>query len=80
VHLPLIVPEGCRYRVGAEWREWEVGEALVFDDSIEHEARNDGDGSRTVLIFDVWNPLLSEAERDMVRQISAAARDFQAIP
>lgn len=80
VHLPLIVPEGCRYRVGAEWREWEVGEALVFDDSIEHEARNDGDGSRAVLIFDVWNPLLSAAERDMVRQISAAARDFQAVP
>jgi aspartyl/asparaginyl beta-hydroxylase (cupin superfamily) len=37
VHLPLIVPPGCVFRVGAEQREWEL-KALVFDDTIEHEA------------------------------------------
>ena len=58
-HLPLIVPEGCLYRVGAEQRRWTVGEILVFDDTIEHEARNDSDELRVVLIFDLWNPLLS---------------------
>ena len=49
----------------------------MFDDSLEHEARNDGDELRVVLIFDVWNPLLSPAERDMVRTLSAAMREFQ---
>lgn len=76
-HLPLIVPEGCRYRVGFEERRWNVGEVLVFDDTIEHEARNDSDELRVVLIFDVWNPLLTLAEREMVRALSAAAREFR---
>ena len=76
VHLPLIVPPGCRYRVGYEERSWNVGEALIFDDSIEHEARNDSDDIRVVLIFDVWNPLLEPEERDMVRAMSTAARVF----
>lgn len=77
VHLPLVVPPNCLYRVGFERRRWTVGEVLVFDDSIEHEARNDSDELRVVLIFDVWNPLLSPAERDMVRELGAATRDFQ---
>jgi aspartyl/asparaginyl beta-hydroxylase (cupin superfamily) len=77
VHLPLIIPPGCWYRVGFEERNWKVGEALIFDDTIEHEARNDSDELRVVLIFDVWNPLLSPAERDMVRTLSAAIREFQ---
>ncbi len=76
VHLPLIVPEGCSYRVGHERRQWTVGEALIFDDSIEHEARNDSDELRVVLIFDVWNPLLSAAEREMVDAMMRAHRDF----
>ena len=79
VHLPLVVPPGCSYRVGFEERQWKVGEILAFDDSIEHEARNDGDELRVVLIFDVWNPLLSAGERDMVRALSVAMREFQAL-
>ena len=39
-HLPLIVPNGCWLRVGNETREWEEGKLLIFDDSIEHEAKN----------------------------------------
>lgn len=77
VHLPLVVPEHCLYRVGFEQRRWKVGEVLIFDDSIEHEARNDSDETRVVLIFDVWNPLLSPGERDMVKTLSAAMREFQ---
>ncbi len=76
VHLPLVVPGGCLYRVGYEKRKWRVGETLIFDDSIEHEARNDSDELRVVLIFDIWNPLLSTAERDMVRALDAATRAF----
>jgi aspartyl/asparaginyl beta-hydroxylase (cupin superfamily)/Flp pilus assembly protein TadD len=75
-HLPLIVPEGCSYRVGFDWRRWQVGETLIFDDTIEHEARNDSDELRVVLIFDLWNPLLTPAERDLVRTLTVAARAF----
>jgi aspartate beta-hydroxylase len=67
VHLPLIVPPDCGFRVGSETREWVPGKAWVFDDTIEHEAWNRSDAPRAVLIFDIWNPFLSEAERDMVR-------------
>jgi len=79
VHLPLVVPEHCLYRVGFEQRRWKVGEVLIFDDSIEHEARNDSDEVRVVLIFDVWNPLLSAGERDMVKTLSAAMHEFQRV-
>jgi aspartyl/asparaginyl beta-hydroxylase (cupin superfamily) len=77
-HLPLIVPEGCSYRVGFDWRRWRVGETLIFDDTIEHEARNDSDELRVVLIFDLWNPLLEPRERELVRMMTAAARTFAA--
>lgn len=70
VHLPLVVPEGCRFRVGAQTRPWRKGAAWVFDDSIEHEAWNDSDQVRIILIFDIWNPLLSAAERDLVRALT----------
>ena len=79
VHLPLIVPENCSYRVGFEWRKWEVGKLLIFDDTIEHEARNDSDELRVVLIFDVWNPLISAAERDMVRAMTTVARTYSTL-
>ncbi|QMW23619.1 aspartyl/asparaginyl beta-hydroxylase domain-containing protein [Sandaracinobacteroides saxicola] len=72
VHLALVVPEGCRYRVGSEERRWVEGRAFVFDDSIEHEAVNDSDETRLVLIFDVWNPWLGAAERDMLRALFPA--------
>ncbi|RST31944.1 aspartyl/asparaginyl beta-hydroxylase domain-containing protein [Sphingomonas ginkgonis] len=62
-HLPLIVPEGCRFRVGNEVREWVEGKLFIFDDTIEHEAWNDGGEDRIVLIFDIWRPELSEQER-----------------
>ena len=66
VHLPLIVPDGCTFRVGGETRAWVEGEAFAFDDTIEHEARNPTDRDRAVLILDTWNPHLSEAERRMI--------------
>jgi aspartyl/asparaginyl beta-hydroxylase (cupin superfamily) len=67
VHLPLIVPPACGFRVGSETREWIPGRAWVFDDTVEHEAWNQSDTPLAVLIFDIWNPYLSAAERDLVR-------------
>ena len=69
IHLPLVVPPGCGFRVGAQTGTFEEGRAWAFDDTIEHEAWNDGDRPRAVLILDVWNLLLTEAERAAVRII-----------
>lgn len=73
IHLPLIVPENCAFRVGGETRIWQEGVPFAFDDSIDHEARNDSDRFRAVLIFDVWNPHLTEGEQQMIAAYYAAA-------
>ncbi|WP_442678180.1 aspartyl/asparaginyl beta-hydroxylase domain-containing protein [Sphingomonas sp. ASY06-1R] len=67
VHLPLVLPGQCRFRVGGETRDWQMNKAWVFDDTIEHEAWNDSDQPRAILIFDCWNPHLTAAERALVR-------------
>jgi len=71
-HLPLVVPEGCWFRVGAEKRLWRRGEAFVFNDTIEHEALNPSDQLRVVFIFDVWQPELSDVEREAVTALIEA--------
>ena len=75
-HLPLIVPPGCSFRVGNRTREWVPGKAWVFDDTIEHEARNDSDQLRVVFIFDTWHPALTSDERRMVTALNAALTVF----
>ena len=57
--------------MGGQTREWERGEAWVFDDTIEHEAWNDGDAVRIILIADLWNVFMSEAERLVYRAVLA---------
>jgi aspartate beta-hydroxylase len=76
VHLPLIVPPGCGFRVGAERCEWLPGKAFVFDDTFEHEAWNDSDVPRAVLILDIWSPHLSTAERELVSRVSGDVSEF----
>ena len=71
-HLPLIVPSGCRFRVGNETRAWVEGKAWVFDDSIDHEAWNDSDQTRVILLFEIWRPELSERERNLVQALFAS--------
>jgi aspartate beta-hydroxylase len=71
-HLPLIVPDGCRFRVGNETRLWERGRPWLFDDTIEHEAWNDSDQTRVILLFDVWRPELTLEERELVTALFAA--------
>lgn len=65
-HLPVIVPPGCRFRVGNDEREWVAGKAWAFDDTIEHEAWNGSRETRVILLFDVWRPELTEQERSAV--------------
>ena len=66
LHLPLIVPPGCRLRVASETRVWEEGRCLIFDDTVEHEAWNDSDRPRGVLLLDFLRPGVSGTAADHI--------------
>lgn len=76
-HLPLIVPPDCALRVGGEEHVWQRGRVVVFDDTYEHEAWNRSDQIRVVLILDLWNPHLTELEREAVARIVVATGEFR---
>jgi len=76
-HLPLIVPRDCTLSVGGERHDWREGKVVVFDDTYLHEAWNRSDKVRVVMIFDIWNPQLSEVERLAVAELVAAIGDFR---
>ena len=74
-HLPLIVPGGCRFRVGNDVRPWVEGKAWLFDDTMEHEAWNDSDEVRVILLFEIWRPELTSEERELVSAMFDAIDD-----
>jgi len=76
-HLPLIVPSNCALNVGGEVHEWREGRAVIFDDTYEHEAWNRSLQTRVVLIFDLWNPHLTEVEQAAIGQLVPAMGDFR---
>jgi aspartate beta-hydroxylase len=76
-HVPIIIPEDCGFRVGNETRQWVPGRAWVFDDTIEHEAWNNSDKLRVVLIFDVWHPHLTPPERALITALMSGVTVFQ---
>src|SRR5271156_6181092 len=58
--LGLIGPEdadACRIRVGGDFRHWEEGSSLIFDDTFNHQGWDDTDETRVVLFVDVLRPL-----------------------
>jgi aspartate beta-hydroxylase len=75
-HLPLVIPDNCGIRIGGEDHGWSEGRCIIFDDTFEHEAWNGSDRTRVVLIFDVWNPALTAAERDAVSVLVEAIGHF----
>jgi beta-hydroxylase len=59
-HLGLMVPEPrerVRIRIGNDFYSWREGEALIFDDTFNHEVWNDTNGYRVVLFVDFARPL-----------------------
>jgi aspartate beta-hydroxylase len=76
-HLPLLVPEDCALNVGGELHQWQEGRVVVFDDTFEHEAWNHSKKTRVVMIYDIWNPYLTDAERAAVSDLVAAVGDFR---
>jgi Aspartyl/Asparaginyl beta-hydroxylase len=71
-HLPLIVPDGCWFRVADDTRLWQRGKAWVFDDTVEHEAMNPSASLRVVMIFDIWHPALDADERAGIKAVIEA--------
>lgn len=58
--LGVIVPGepgDCRIRVGHEMIVWADGEGCMFDFTVPHEAWNDSDGIRVLLMLEVVTPL-----------------------
>lgn len=72
-HLPLVVPENgnnkCRLSVGDETRQWLEGKVILFDTSIYHDAINDSDEMRYILMLRVWHPDLTTEEREALQFI-----------
>ena len=65
-HLPLIVPTGCTFRVGNDVRPWVQGKVWLFDDTIEHEAWNESNAVRVILLFEVWRPEITALARQQI--------------
>jgi aspartyl/asparaginyl beta-hydroxylase (cupin superfamily) len=63
-------------RVGGETHVWKPGELVLFDDTILHEAWNYSDRLRVVLIFDVWHPMLTLLERELVCETIQGILDY----
>ena len=76
-HLPLLVPDDCVLNVGGEPHHWQEGRVVVFDDTYEHEAWNRSAKTRVVMIFDIWNPYLTEAECAAVTDLIGDIGDFR---
>ena len=78
VHLPLVLPQACWLRVGDETRQWHTGQITVFDDTFIHEACNDSDAERIVLIFSIWHPDLTRAEQQAIKRTFRARQQWLA--
>lgn len=79
LHLGLVVPEHCALNLvevgNVQWRE---GACFAFDDTYEHEAWNRSDSTRVILLADIWNPYLTEAERAATANLVSLIGDFNA--
>ena len=53
-HLGLVTPAGARFRVLDEVQTWEEGKCFFFNGRQDHEAINESDSERIVLLFDVY--------------------------
>ncbi|NWO06493.1 MAG: aspartyl/asparaginyl beta-hydroxylase domain-containing protein [Alteromonadaceae bacterium] len=61
-HLGVKIPKektNCFLKVDGIKREWEYGDSFVFDDSYVHEARNNTDEIRVILMLNFARPVYS---------------------
>jgi len=58
ISLGLAGVSDASIRCGSTWKQWEENEAIVFDDSFEHEVKNGAEHPRAVLIVHFPHPQL----------------------
>jgi len=76
-HLPLVVPDGdLAIDVSGITVRWQEGRCFSFDDTFTHEAWNRTDKTRVVVLMDVWNPHLTEVEREAITVLTEGIGDF----
>lgn len=75
-HVPLQPSSGFYIRVGTEVRTWEHGKLLLFSDHHEHEVWYNIHATtrtvtvpRVVLILDIWQPIISNEEKNILNQL-----------
>lgn len=70
-HLALDIPYSgenkCRLTVGNETHEWINGKSYVFDTSLLHDAENESDKNRFILMMRLWHPDLTSVEREALQ-------------
>jgi len=67
VDIPYSGENKCRISVGDETREWINGNIMVFDTSLLHDAINESDRMRYILMFRVWHPDLTPVEQQALQ-------------
>jgi aspartyl/asparaginyl beta-hydroxylase (cupin superfamily) len=75
VHLGFDIPEGlprCGFRVRDELRPWQAGKFLAFIDAYNHEAWNETEKSRTIMLIDVIRPEFRNRKSFICKQVIAA--------
>lgn len=70
-HLALDIPHSgenkCRITVGDETHEWINGNVMLFDTSLLHDAVNESEQMRYILMIRLWHPDLSQTERQALQ-------------
>lgn len=58
-HLPLVLPktDPPLFVIAGEETDWEIGKGLLFDDTWEHQVKNDSQHIRALLIVDIQRPM-----------------------
>ena len=78
LHLGLEIPDGCALHLpGVLEQHWQRGKCFAFDDTFEHEAWNKSATTRAILLGDIWNPFLTEAEQQIVADLVSLIGDFE---
>jgi len=76
IHLPLIIPNDCYLNVNNTKHYWEEGKLVAFDDTFIHEAFNNSEEERIVLIFSIWHPELTHNEKADIKQAFLTRRNW----
>lgn len=72
-HLAIDIPDNgqnkCRLTIGDTTKEWTNGDVLLFDTSLMHDAINEADQTRYILMFRIWHPDLTTVETQALQYI-----------